>query len=427
MTLTRVTVWLRGSSVPYLALLMTALMAAAWANYLADRGDPAGFSVKGQAPGIYLPILAFPIVILAWLLYRAAHARDIWITVFLALLLVAWPVHVVIALSHGDQLAHTVWIYGPLLLMILIKPPSPTDALAVVMWFAWVAGGILIVTRLLEMLGVVPVFALDPEIIEWERGQYWMPLNDLLGFEGRWPGPFGFNSKTGFVGALLVIIALARWRPRNAILLLIGVVTLLVTASRGSLLAAACGLGVLATFTRWGWLGRIPVWVRLAAASAGALIVALWVLRSPTGLTGRNSWIWPAFIDLWQTSPWIGVGQVGILADPEASVPMEAHNLYLQELTRFGIVGLIVQYLPLILGLGLAVVAAWRGRVWPLAILVSFGVASLTEVFMDGWLMPSTYVLLLILAVAATRERRAQEPVPLAPARPRAPVDALGP
>jgi hypothetical protein len=382
---------------------MTALMVAAWVNYLADRGDPADFLLKGQAPGIFVPILACPAVFIVWLLYRAARVRDNWITVFLAILLLAWPVHVVIALSHGDQLAHTVWIYVPLLLMIALKPPEPVEALAVVQWFAWLACGILVATRLLELLGVVPVFALDPEIIEWERGQYWMPLNDLLGFEGRWPGPFGFNSKTGFIGALLVIISLARWRPRNAILLLIGVVTLLVTASRGSFLAAACGIAVLATFTRWGWLGRIPVLVRVLAAGAAALGVALWVLWSPTGLTGRNSWIWPAFFDLWQTSPWIGVGQVGILADPEASVPMEAHNLYLQELTRFGIVGLIVQYLPLLLGLGLAVVAAWRGRAWPLAILVSFGVASLTEVFMDGWLMPSTYVLLLILAVAATR------------------------
>jgi hypothetical protein len=426
-TWARVAPWIRGSAVPYLALLMTALMVAAWVNYLADRGDPADFLLKGQAPGIFVPILAFPAVSIVWLLYRAARARDNWITAFLAILLLAWPVHVVIALSHGDQLAHTVWIYVPLLLMILIKPPSPVDALAVVVWFAWLACGILVVTRVLEVVGLIPVFALDPEIIEWERDQYWMPLNDLLGFEGRWPGPFGFNSKTGFIGALLVIISLARWRPRNAILLLIGVVTLLVTASRGSFLAAACGIAVLATFTRWGWLGRIPLLVRVLAAGAAALGVALWVLWSPTGLTGRNSWIWPAFFDLWQTSPWIGVGQVGILADPEASVPMEAHNLYLQELTRFGIVGLVVQYLPLLLGLGLALVAAWRGRAWPLAVLVSFGVASITEVFMDGWLMVSAYVLLLVLAVAATRGPDAGAAPPSALSSKRADDVAIGP
>jgi O-antigen ligase len=106
---------------------------------------------------------------------------------------------------------------------------------------------------------------------------------------------------------------------------------------------------------------------------------------------------------------------------------MEAHNLYLQELTRFGIVGLVVQYLPLLLGLGLAVVAAWRGRAWPLAILVSFGVASLTEVFMDGWLMVSAYVLLLVLAVAATRGPDAGAAPPSALSSKRADDVAIGP
>lgn len=401
--------WLRTSQVPYVALLMTSLMVAAWANYLADRLGPSTFTVKDQAPGIFIPILAFPLVLVLWLLYRRSTPRDPWVTVFLVLLILAWLAHIWIALIHGDQLAHTVWIYVPLLIMLSIKPPGPGSALSVAQWFAWCAVVILIVTRVLEMLGVVPVFQLDQEIIDWERENYWIPLSDVLGIDGRWPGPFGFNSKTGFIGALLVIIALVKWRARNAIVLVVGVVTLLVTASRGSFLAAACGLAVLATFTRVGILGRIPVAVRAVVAAVVALGVGYAVLASPTGLTGRGSWIWPAFTNLWGTSPWIGVGQVGILADPEAGVPMEAHNLYLQELTRFGVIGLVLQYAPMVIGLVLALLAAFRGRTWPLAILVTFAVASITEVFMDGWLLPSTYILLLILAVTATRGREQSE------------------
>lgn len=397
--------WLRSSQVPYIALLMTSLMVAAWANYLADRLNPSAFAIKGQAPGIFIPVVAFPLVLVLWLLYRRSTPRDPWVTLFFVLLIVAWPVHISISLMHGDQLAHTVWIYVPLLIMLSIKPPGPGSALSAVQWFAWCAVVILIVTRVLEMIGVVPVFQLDQDIIDWERENYWIPLSDLLGIDGRWPGPFGFNSKTGFIGALLVIISLIKWRTRNTILFAVGAVTLLATASRGSFLAAACGLVVLATFTRVGILGRIPVAARALVAGVVALGVGYAVLASPTGLTGRGSWIWPAFTDLWGTSPWIGVGQVGILADPEAGVPMEAHNLYLQELTRFGVVGLVLQYVPMILGLVLALIAAFRGRSWPLAILVTFAVASITEVFMDGWLLPSTYILLLILAVTATRGR----------------------
>lgn len=405
--------WLRCSTVPFVAVIMTALMLGAWANYLADRFDAADYTIKGQSPGIVIPIFALPAVFGLWLVYRRNAPRDPWITFFFVLLMVAWPVHIWLSLMHGDQLAHTVWIYPLILVMLAVKPPSSNSALSVVEWFAWCAALILVVTRVLEMVGAVPIFRMDPATIDWERENYWIPLSHLLGIDGRWPGPFGFNSKTGFIGALIVIISLVRWRPRNAILLLIGAVTLLVTASRGSFLAAACGLAVLATWSRVGIFGRIPVVVRAAVAGVGAALFGYMVLTSPTGLTGRSSWIWPAFIHLWKSSPWIGVGQVGILADPDAGVPMEAHNLYLQELTRFGILGLILQYFPLILGLVLSLVAAFRGRSWPLAVLVSFGVASITEVFMDGWQLPSTYILLLMLAVVATRGIDRKESPPM--------------
>ena len=74
----------------------------------------------------------------------------------------------------------------------------------------------------------------------------------------------------------------------------------------------------------------------------------------------------------------------------------------------------------MILGLVMALASAFRGRSWPLAMLVTFAVASITEVFMDGWLMPSTYILLLILAVTATqfrdpgRQRNAETTLPSA-------------
>jgi O-antigen ligase len=382
---------------------MASVMVGAWFNYIADRLDPAAFVVKGQSPGIVVPLLAFPLVVALWLLYQRSTPRDPWISLIFLFLILAWIVHIWLSFLNGDQLAHTTWLYLPLLIMLLLKPPDPESAFVVVQLFAWVAVVILVGTRVLEMFSVVPVFQLDEDIIQWEKERYWIPLSDFLGIEGRWPGPFGFNSKTGFIGALIVTIALVRWRPRNLILMFVGIVTLLVTASRGSFVAAACGLGVLATFTRVGPLSRIPVVVRASGAVVGVLAVGMLLLASSTGLTGRGSWIWPAFVDLWQTSPWTGVGQVGILADPAAGVPMEAHNLYLQELTRFGVVGLVVQYTPVLIGLFLALVAALRGRGWPLSLLIAFGVASITEVFMDGWLLPSTYILLLILAITATR------------------------
>lgn len=380
--------------------MLVSVAFGAWSNYLAGQVSPDGFTFKAQSLGILVPLAGFPVALVLWFLYQGHRARDPWIITFFVLLFLAWPIHVLIARSHGDQFAHTVWLYLPILAMIAFKLPSPHEAWVVIRIFAWLASGILVITFLLEFAGAITVFALSPEIIEWEKTQYWIPLSGFMHVDGRWPGPFGYNSKTGFIGALIVLIAITRWNKWSGLLLGIGVMALLLTAARSSLLACVAGLAVLAIFARSGPTSRIPIKFRLTGAVIGVVAVALLFLFSPTATTGRfgEGGIWQGFLNLWATSPWIGVGQVGILADPIAGISMEAHNQFIQELTRFGLIGLITQYSAFVVALSLAAVSALRRASLPLAIFVAFGVASLSEVFIDAWLLHSTYSLILILA-----------------------------
>jgi hypothetical protein len=400
---------------------MVTVMAAGWANYLSPLVWPEGFTIKGQSLAIIIPIVLFPISAFLWLFYRGTRAQNPWVGAFLIGLAVAWPIHMLILRAHGDQYPHVVWLFIPVLAMLYFKAPNASEAWLLVKLFGWLAVLILITTRALETVGVLSVFRLDPAIIQWEKERYWIPLSGYLGLDGRWPGPFGYNSKTGFIGALLVIIGLASRSRSTWVFAPLGIITLLVTGSRGSMLSAAVGILVLLTFAMRGPITRIPLALRTTAAGISLVLVGWVFLRNPVGTTGRfgEGGIWDAFISLWQSSPWIGVGQVGILADPQASISMEAHNLFLQHLTRFGIVGITVQYLVIAIALGIMAVAAYRGLSWPLAIAAAYYVASLTEVLQDGWLQHTPYSLLLILgAMAAGSHLSRDDPrLPITPQR----------
>ena len=404
--------WVRGSSVPYAVTLLASVMIGAWVNYLGDRVNPGEWLLKGQSMGIVIPILAFPIVLLLWLLCRGYPRRDLWVSAVLIGLIAAWPIHFWIAKVHGDQLPHTAWIYVPALLLLVIKPPTPDESFQIVQWFAALASVFIVATWALEQANMIPVFGVPEYVTAFDQERYWIPIGEMLGIDGRWPGPFGGNSRTGFVGVAIVLIAVHGIRGRHvfwsSLLLAVGTLTVLACASRGAFLALAVGLLVFAAFTRRGWIARISGKLRIGLAGVLLAAGAVAMLMSPAASAGRVESIWPAFIDLWSSSPWIGVGQVGILADPEAGISMEAHNLVLQEATRFGIVGVIVQFVPLVMGVALCIAAAFRGLAWPLALVASFATASFFDAFIDGWLTISTYVLLVVFAILGASPSKEQ-------------------
>ena len=396
------------TSTPYLVALTLTVMLASYANYLKDRLDPSGFTLGGQAPGIYLPILAFPLIFVLWLLCRSWSPRNPWLLAFLGALAAAWIVHFILIRIHNDLYPQTIWLLPLIIAMLAWKPPTWEASWIALRVLAWTALGIMILTFALEQLGLVPQFFTGgPELTEFELENYWLPLREVFGLDGRWPGPFGHISKTAFMSSVIIIIAVADRGWQRWLLLAGGMIGMLLTGGRGGYLALVAGLAVLLIFARTGPFSRIPVTLRLitgaALATAGAF--TLYSLGS-LGLTGRQE-LWAGYLNLWQTSPLIGVGQSGISTSPQIvtwmeSSWMDAHSLYIEQLTQFGILGSLFIGIVLLLSITLTIKSAWRGHPAPAALLTTYMVAGLTDLLHENLQILSTPILLLILISIAS-------------------------
>jgi O-antigen ligase len=256
------------------------------------------------------------------------------------------------------------------------------------------------------MFGTLDVKAQPQGVIDFDTERYFLPLNDLMGIEGRWPGPFGHNGDTAMMGALILIIGIA-FRSRSSwVFIAVGGATLLLTNGRASMGATIAGLVILIMFTNHGFFARFSRRIRLMGGSILLVLGALVMYLRPAGLTGRER-IWPAFLDLWFSSPLFGVGNRGIAnGDEVTSLFLHAHSLYIDELARYGLAGFLSQFGALAIGVGIAAVVAWRGYPAPLAVLAAYLVTGITEP-RNTWIAPTaTGFLVILMVVAASAKLR---------------------
>jgi O-antigen ligase len=142
---------------------------------------------------------------------------------------------------------------------------------------------------------------------------------------------------------------------------------------------------------------------RLVVLSISVLLLAGVLWKIGPGLTGRQS-IWPAFLDTWRTSIWHGVGGPGIeAAGGIVAQTDEAHNMFIDELTRYGLIGMAALLASLGVGVAATVKSAIQGFAGPLALLVAYFIAAMTDVRND-WIQPSPTGLLVILAVVSAAQ-----------------------
>jgi O-antigen ligase len=282
--------------------------------------------------------------------------------------------------------------------MVGLKPPTWHEGRLAFLALAWAITSILAITRLLEMTGLLPVKFQPPGIIQFDTEYYWLPINHALGIEGRWPGPFGHNGYTAMMGAFIIVIAVAFWSRSSWVFIPIGVFTLVITSGRASVGAAVVGLILIAMMTTTGRLGRVPRKWRVPLGLVVLLLGGLVLFGGKSGLTGRQV-IWPAFLDLWKTSPWTGVGGGGIAVSGGITQQFgHAHSMYLDLLVRDGVFAFATVMVALAIALGITLVAGFRGRPAPLAILAAFLITGITEPRND-WLHPGTDVLMVVLCV----------------------------
>jgi O-antigen ligase len=360
----------------------------------------------GGTPPFQLALYLAGLVVagLLWLRLPAEAPASGMLRVFLLLALALWLLEVGRRLAVGVPL-NPVWITVPLLLgMALLKPPDPHAARRLVDAMALVFMGAVVVTLLLESLGVIESWYTRlgfTYLIEGDKAVYWIPLAEPLGLTGRWAGPFPHPNMAGPVGGFLVVVGLCRRGWLRATSLTMGLLVLVLTASRTSL--AATALGVAVVISSW-WLtsrSEPRPWIKAVTVALAAGAVVALVVRGNTGLSGRTS-IWPEYLNMWLESPWVGVPDARIsLAAEVGQIPdwaATAHNLLLDSLVRFGLVGASGVVAALAVAGVMAFRAAAAGNRASLGIIAVIVGCALTEALIF-WRLLAVSTILLFVAV----------------------------
>lgn len=361
---------------------------------------------KGQPPGVSLMFVGLAVSIFLWLFAPWNVVKNKGIQLVISMLILTWLGVMLMSLIHGDAFTYAVWTYIPTILLLTFKAPSAKDLKTAIVVMGGLIAALIIATRLLEMLGILSVAPIGDYLIEFENENYWLPLSGSLGPDFRWPGPMGHNATTGVAGAYLLVVGTAIRGKSGIFFVITGALTLLLTSSRVSMVSAAVGIAIVVVLGDSRLTRKLPWRVRVTAVSLVAAGAAGLALIASPNLTGRTSY-WPAFVDLWLESPWIGVGLSGKVVADASIAGTNAHNIFLDILTIYGVVPLLTMSLALIVISMLAYQSAKNGQVLPLAIVSTFLVVGLTQSDY-GWSTPSApwWLLLLAAFLAATHESK---------------------
>ena len=365
--------------------------------------------VWGQPVTVVVQRFFVGVAVVLWgILESRERAKGLFLS-FLIVFALAWFIHFGLFRFHGDAFNYTAVLYVPIILMVSLKPPRFTEGLTSLNTFAWSVTGVILGTLVAFFAGIADPKPQSSNVVAFDEARYWLPLNDAVGIDGRWTGPFSHNGDTAMMGALLVVIAFVKWRKSSWVYLGTGILTLSLTFGRASIGAALVGLLVIAIFSNRGILASVPRWLRIVAVGLLLSLAAIFLYSRPAGLTGRDSF-WAAFLDLWLTAPFVGVGSSGVAESGGITQQWgHAHSMYIDELARYGLLGLGSQLAAIAMGLVIVGMAAGRGFPGPLAISVTYLIVAITEP-RNSWIHPTVISLLILLTVAVassflTREK----------------------
>jgi O-antigen ligase len=151
------------------------------------------------------------------------------------------------------------------------------------------------------------------------------------------------------------------------------------TGSRGGLVALGGGLvalvftagGNLKARLRNGAVTLLAIGVLTYSAFTATVMRNRLEATAETGTLAGREQLWPSLVDMFLEKPLLGWGpvnnqyEVASRTTDMAREHRDAHNLLLELLTAEGLAGAV----PFLIGVGLCVVAAWRGRTSPFGIV----------------------------------------------------------
>jgi O-antigen ligase len=103
-------------------------------------------------------------------------------------------------------------------------------------------------------------------------------------------------------------------------------------------------------------------------------------------------------LDLWRTSPWIGVGVTGRGSGSEEFSDVNGHNLIIDALGVYGLGAAILVFLILVISLALGALSARAGEFAPIIMTITYITIGLTQSDYN-WTVVSVPWIILVLSV----------------------------
>ena len=378
-----------GGGWPYLVLIVLAITGSNFAHFL----DPQEPLLKGQPAGVVVAYALMLCAVLVWIPYRPLARWSATFHWFAASLLVAWVVAMVLALVHGDAFDLTALLAPVAVLLIWFKRPTFSATIVMGDIFAWAIIMMSVISQVMDWTGF--------HLLHHEGWNRWPLLTDLVGPIGRWEGPFGNVNHAGPLGAFLLVYGVVRSGiVQRVVFAVAGGLIVLLSDSRGSLLAIAVGLVVALVVCRDIGGRRVPIWLKVVAVAGVVSAFVTYVIRVDPSFNGRTP-VWSEFLRLWKSSPLAGVGESGISDQIAAGTlpgwATHGHNLVLDPLGRVGLIGTIPIVSAVIAGLVIAWASGRRGLVVSAALLATFLASGISEDLID-WRYAGTQFIPFLLA-----------------------------
>jgi hypothetical protein len=382
----------RPFSSAYLIPVTVGVVSGGLAGFMAGT-DPV---FKGQSLVILLPLLGLAMSIPMWLAFRSRHRLTVVQAASLCSLLGIWIVATVRTVTQTTGFNYLIGVIPVLIVMVLVKPPRFPGGLlgAKVLGLAVVAAAL---TAEIFSLATGTLVLVDPEFV-------YTTLGEITGTTKRWVGPFLQENYAGPIAAYTLVFSLTQ---RGWYRWVVGVPAawmVLASTSSTAVLGVVVGVLSLGVFTSTWPLARISRPLRATVAIVGFTFAGIVVALRDLTFNGRAT-VWSSYLDVWQANPLGGVGTSGIeSALRSGQIPLfwtHAHNVPLDLLTRYGVLGLTLVLLVYVLSTWGGLRAAAAGVSWPLAMVLMFIAMGLMEVPSD-WLTLSIPVLWLILAILAS-------------------------
>jgi len=373
---------------------------AQFAHYL----DPVTPLFKAQAAGVILGLSGLLIAALLWLPFRRATPWPTTSRLALVIILVTWTYATVLTQLDGSTFNLTTFSVPIVVAMVLLKPPAYRDVIGPSMLFAYALIASATASLILGEVGLAP-----DGFASQSSGNSRLPLlNIIFGISARWEGPFGNVNYAGPVGAFLVVFGASMKSWQRTTIVAAGAYIIILSEGRSAFVAMVLGLVVLICFSKSIGKLRHAVAFRLALLGAPILAAGIYVAAVDPTLDGRTR-IWSAYLELWLSSPWLGVGGSGItqyVIDNSGDQTMNhvhGHSVFIDALARYGVV-MLALLLAILICIGIvAFRAAKSGQAAGLALLVFMVAAGLAEtVYSMDYLSVNLVPLFIALFLSAS-------------------------